>query len=64
ESIKPCHTNGLLRCYFPKGTDFMKLSEEEIQALVYKLSHRPRKSRCYKTPHELCTGQSEILVVA
>jgi len=39
------HTNGLLRRYFPKGTDFMALGEEEIQAAVYKLNHRPRKMR-------------------
>ena len=58
------NTNGLLRRYFPKETDFMKLSEEQIQAVVYKLSHRPRKSRGYKTPDELFTGQSEVLVAA
>jgi transposase, IS30 family len=50
--------------YFPKGTDFMTLSKEEIQAVVYKLNHRPRKIRGYKTPHELFTGQPERLVAA
>ncbi|WAJ72027.1 IS30 family transposase [Catenovulum adriaticum] len=58
------NTNGLLRRYFPKGTDFMALSEKEIQAAVDKLNHRPRKTRGYKTPHELFTGQPEILVAA
>lgn len=58
------NTNGLLRRYFPKGTDFMSLSEEEIQTAVNKLNHRPRKTRGYKTPHELFTGQSETLVAA
>ena len=66
------NTNGLLRRYFPKGTDFIKLIEEEIQVVVYKLSHRPsyklsnspRKSRGYKTPPELFMGQSEVLVAA
>lgn len=42
----------------------MMLSEEEIQAVVNKLNHRPRKTRGYKTPHELFTGQSTILVAA
>ena len=56
------NTNGLLRRYFPKGTDFMALSEKEIQSAVDKLNHRPRKTRGYKTPHELFTEQSEILV--
>jgi len=58
------NTNGLLRRYFPKGTDFMTLSEAEIQAAVDRLNHRPRKTRGYKTPYELFTGQSEILVAA
>jgi IS30 family transposase len=58
------NTNGLLRRYFPKGTDFMALSEHEIQAAVDKLNHRPRKTRGYKTPHELFTGQPEKLVAA
>lgn len=58
------NTNGLLRRYFPKGTDFMMLSEEEIQAAVDKLNHRPRKTRGYKTPYELFTGQSTKLVAA
>lgn len=58
------NTNGLLRRYFPKGTDFMLLSLDEIEKAVDKLNHRPRKSRGYKTPHELFTGQSEILVAA
>ncbi len=58
------NTNGLLRRFFPKGTNFMTLSEKEIQAAVDNLNHRPRKTRGYKTPYELFTGQSEILVAA
>lgn len=58
------NTNGLLRRYFPKGTDFMELTEDEIQSAVDQLNHRPRKTRGYKTPYELFTGQSEILVTA
>lgn len=58
------NTNGLLRRYFPKGTDFMLLSEKEIQDVVDRLNHRPRKTRGYKTPHELFTGQPEKLVAA
>jgi len=42
----------------------MTLSEEEIQLAVDNLNHRPRKTRDYKTPHELFTGQSKILVAA
>jgi IS30 family transposase len=58
------NTNRLLRRYFPKGTDFMTLSENEIQLAVDNLNHRLRKTRGYKTPHELFTGQSEIFVAA
>ena len=58
------NTNGLLRRYFPKGTDFMALSETEIEAAVYALNHRPRKTRGFKTPYELFTGQSEKLLAA
>ena len=58
------NTNGLLRRYFPKGTDFMKLSEEEIQTAVNKLNHHSRKTRGYKTPYELFTGQPTKLVAA
>lgn len=58
------NTNGLLSRYFPKGTGFTALSEKEIQAAVDKLNHCPRKTRGYKTPHELFTGQPEILVAA
>jgi IS30 family transposase len=58
------NTNSLLRPYFPERTDFMTLSEEEIQLAVHNLNHRPRKIQDYKTPHELFTGQSEVLVAA
>jgi IS30 family transposase len=58
------NTNGLLRRYFPKGTDFMTLTENEIAAAVEQLNHRPRKTLGFKTPYELFTGQSEILVAA
>ena len=45
--------NGLLRQYFPKGSDFHKLAEEEVQAAVAELNHRPRKKYQFKSPHEL-----------
>lgn len=47
------NTNGLLRFYFPKGTDFRKTSEEELAIVVEKLNHRPRKCLNYRTPHEV-----------
>lgn len=50
------NTNGLLREYFPKGTDFDNISEKEIQKVVEKLNHRPRKCLGYRTPYEMFFG--------
>jgi transposase, IS30 family len=46
------NTNGLLRQYFPKGTDLSRWSAEEIQAVAAALNGRPRKTLGYKTPAE------------
>lgn len=45
-------TNGLLRQYFPKSTDFLRVSHEEVNEAVYRLNHRPRKCLGCRTPHE------------
>ena len=46
------NTNGLLRQYFPKGTDLSRWSEQEIQAVARTLNNRPRKTLGWKTPAE------------
>ena len=46
------NTNGLLRQYFPKGTDLSRWSANEIQAVAHALNSRPRKSLGWKTPVE------------
>jgi IS30 family transposase len=46
------NTNGLLRQYFPKGTDLSRWSAEEIGAVAAALNSRPRKTLGYKTPAE------------
>jgi IS30 family transposase len=46
------NTNGLLRQYFPKGTDLSRWSEQEIQAVAHTLNTRPRKTLGWKTPAE------------
>jgi IS30 family transposase len=46
------NTNGLLRQYFPKGTDLLRWSAEDIQAVAATLNSRPRKTLGYKTPAE------------
>jgi len=47
------NTNGLLRYYFPKGTDFRKISEKDIALVIKRLNNRPRKCLNYQTPHEV-----------
>ena len=46
------NTNGLLRQYFPKGTDLSRWTAEEIQAVALTLNRRPRKTLGWKTPAE------------
>ena len=46
------NTNGLLRQYFPKGTDLSRWSAEEIGAVANALNSRPRKTLGWKTPAE------------
>lgn len=45
--------NGLVRQFFPKGTDFTKLSVKEIKYVEKLLNDRPRKVLNYKKPKEL-----------
>lgn len=46
-------TNGLIRQYFPKGTDFATIPEDEIKRVEYLLNNRPRKVLNYCTPQEV-----------
>ena len=46
------HTNGLIRQYFPKGTNFNHISEEEIEQVERLLNNRPRKVLNFETPME------------
>ncbi|MCF6443122.1 IS30 family transposase, partial [Pseudoalteromonas luteoviolacea] len=47
------HTNGLIRRYFPKKTDFSTITEEELAEVVYKINSRPRKILNYQTAEEV-----------
>jgi IS30 family transposase len=46
------NTNGLLRQYFPKGTDLCVHSEEELEAAATALNERPRKTLGWRSPAE------------
>jgi IS30 family transposase len=52
------HTNGLIRQFFPKGTNFRIVKQDEVDQVVELINHRPRKSLGYRTPHEVFWGQS------
>jgi len=47
------NTNGLIRRYLPKGTNFNEISENKLQIIQTKLNNRPRKIIGYKTPIEM-----------
>ena len=47
------HTNGLIRRFYPKGTDFNEVSDEDIARLEHILNVRGRKSLGYRTPNEV-----------
>jgi IS30 family transposase len=47
------NTNGLVRQYFPKKSDFSKITGRQIKEVVERLNNRPRKTLGYKTPNEV-----------
>ena len=47
------NTNGLIRQYFTKGSSFENITDDEVEAVMNKLNHRPRKTLKFKTPHKV-----------
>ena len=58
------NTNGLIRQYFPKGTDLRDVTIEQTQMVMDRLNNRPRKTRGGKTPNELFMGLQVDLLAA
>jgi IS30 family transposase len=47
------NANLWIRYYFPKGTDFSTITEEELRDVEWELNNRPRKRLKFKTPQEV-----------
>ncbi len=54
------NTNGLIRQYFPKGSDLRKVTVEEIKTAQHQLNQRPRKTLNWSTPKDVF--EKEILL--
>ena len=52
------NTNGLIRQDFKKGSSFENITESQVEDVMQKLNHRPRKTLNYKTPHAVFFGDN------
>lgn len=57
------NTNGLIRYYLPKETDFNLVSESQLKTIEDKLNNRPRKVLGFKTPSEMITKEKNIMMM-
>ena len=56
------NTNGLLRQFLPKWTDFEALTQKELQKYVTLINNRPRERLWFKTPNEVFHNNSKSCV--
>jgi IS30 family transposase len=54
------NTNGLIRKYFPKGTDLAAVPNRKFEKVQNLLNNRPRKRLGYKTPYEVLKSQRSV----
>ncbi len=55
------HVNGLIRWYLPKGTDFSKITDEQIANIEFLINNRPRKCLGFRTPIEVAFSHGVAL---
>lgn len=58
------NTNGLVRQYFPKKSDFSKINDRQLTRVVDRLNNRPRKTLGYKTPNEVFFKQPLVALTS
>jgi IS30 family transposase len=58
------HTNGLVRQYFPKSTDFNTISQDEVHRVEELLNNRPRAVLTFRTPLEVFSNPQLLQPVA
>ena len=51
------NTNGLVRQYLKKGSEFTRVNNDKLDTIADKLNNRPRKTLGYKTPNEVFLGK-------
>ena len=56
------NTNGLVRQYFPKKSDFTALSDSDIHIVSDRLNNRPRKCLAFRTPNEVFNNHFVALI--
>ena len=58
------NTNGLIRQYFPKDTNFNEVTDEEVQFVMDRLDSRPRATKNFKSTNEMFLRKREELLAA
>jgi len=58
------NTNGLVRQYFPKHHRFTTITQLDVDEVMLKLNHRPRKVLGFRTPHEVFYNQAAVALAS
>ena len=58
------NTNGLVRQYFPKHHRFATITQQEVEGVMNKLNHRPRKALGFRTPAEVFYNQPSVALAS